>query len=178
MVGIARQIFDADIRSVLLYHTTRGRISTNDLDNEAKITTLLDSQALRINRYANNIFSVNCIPIIRKDQLASNGIIHVIDGILLPAKNWPLLPIPQALAGDGRFRELSHLFLQSSVSYEISRDSEVVSYTLFAPFDEAFHKMSPSDLDRYTKKSTSRNGMSYKKYKHFIEMVNSKLITI
>jgi uncharacterized surface protein with fasciclin (FAS1) repeats len=142
-----------------MHHIIPGRIATNETSNDELLSTILEGQTLRMNRYPNNIYSINCIPIIRKDQFATKGIIHLIDEVLIPPKSWPLKSVPESLIDDGRFRELSQLFLGSNFVQEIQRIQGNSPYTLFAPYDEAFHKLSPNYLNNIALNSNSTKGL-------------------
>lgn len=149
------------MRSTLLYHIIPTRLPTNTTSNDEILATALEGQTLRINRYANNIYTVNCAPVIRRDQLATNGIIHLIDSVLLPSKVWPLQPVPETLVEDGRFRELSELMAETNFIEELIEIHGSTPYTLFAPFDEAFHEFHPEFLRRINSNTSIATGIDY-----------------
>lgn len=100
--------------------------------------------------------TVNCAPIVRKDQLATNGIVHLIDQVLVPPASTSGRPsIPEALFSDGRFREMSRIMLQSNYVNELRRGGP---FTLLAPTDEAFQSLSGVELDRITNDPDARMG--------------------
>lgn len=100
--------------------------------------------------------TVNCAPIVRKDQLATNGIVHLIDEVLVPPASTSGRPsIPEALFSDGRFREMSRIMLQSNYVNELRRGGP---FTLLAPTDEAFQSLSGVELDRITNDPDARMG--------------------
>ncbi|RWS09050.1 transforming growth factor-beta-induced protein ig-h3-like protein, partial [Dinothrombium tinctorium] len=147
LTGIKREIFKTNLNSTLLYHITENRIMTTDMENEMMLTTSLQPQLIRVNKYANTQVSVNCIPVIRRDHRANNGVVHLIDGILIPPRNWPLKEISEVIAEDGRFNELIK-FLNKTDVFAHLQENSMKSFTLFAPYDEAFQVMEPSLLDQ------------------------------
>lgn len=90
------------------------------------------------------ITTVNCVPVLRRDHEATDGLVHLLDGILSPASTTSL---PQLLMEDGRFREMARLMLRSEALVAQLR-REPGPFTLLAPSDEAFQAMPPGQLQR------------------------------
>jgi uncharacterized surface protein with fasciclin (FAS1) repeats len=72
----------AALQSVLLYHVVAGKIMSGDIGSSASPATLqgatIDVQA------GSNGVTVNGANVISADVNASNGVIHVIDAVILP----------------------------------------------------------------------------------------------
>lgn len=128
----------------------------SDVDNDSHLTTMLNSQTIRVNLYPNQIGSVNCVPIILKDYMASNGMVHLIDGVLVPTKTWPLLDLPSTIIQDGRFLKFLSLLKQTDLFEKLQRNHGIYSYTLFAPFDVAFELVPSYILEELTRNSVAR----------------------
>ncbi|RUS74227.1 hypothetical protein EGW08_017995, partial [Elysia chlorotica] len=66
--------------SLLHYHMMPGRlnISTTRKKNE-EFSTLHNGDKIRINKYSFGVATVNCARIMKPDEMATNGIVHVID---------------------------------------------------------------------------------------------------
>ncbi len=77
------------LKNILLYHVMPGRIMAADLGKIPTAATLL-GDPLPIEAAPGGAFTVGGAPIVRPDVPASNGVIHVIDKLLLP---------PEKLAG-------------------------------------------------------------------------------
>jgi len=81
---------DGTVANVLLYHVTEGRRASNSVvpknprAKERKITTLLDGATFTVSNAAEITAIGNTSNIIDTDISASNGIIHVIDTVILP----------------------------------------------------------------------------------------------
>lgn len=69
------------LRSILTYHVVAGKVSSGDV---AKISTAATLQGQNLRVDASNGVKVNQASVIKADIEASNGIIHVIDAVLLP----------------------------------------------------------------------------------------------
>ena len=70
-----------ELAKVLKYHLVKGNIFSDDLSNSSSVSTVLGSP-VSINTTEGVL--VNNAKVIRADMEASNGVIHVIDKVLLP----------------------------------------------------------------------------------------------
>ncbi|GFT50127.1 periostin [Nephila pilipes] len=132
----------------LLHHVVSGRkLHSKDFRGEQEVETLNRGAKLRINKYNHGMTTVNCAPMVRKDQQATNGIVHLIDRVLVPPPANGAPSLPEALFSDGRFRELSRMMLQSNYVNELRRGGP---YTVLAPDDEAFQSISNQEMQRIT----------------------------
>jgi len=70
------------LKSILLYHVVSGKIMAADIKGEAKPKTL-EGATLDIKASASGV-TVNGAKVTTADVAASNGVIHVIDTVVLP----------------------------------------------------------------------------------------------
>ena len=70
-----------ELANVLKYHLVKGNIFSDDLNNGSSVATVLGSP-VSINTTEGVL--VNNARVIQADVEASNGVIHVIDKVLLP----------------------------------------------------------------------------------------------
>lgn len=70
------------LKGILLYHVVSGKIMAADIKGEAKPATL-QGKALDVKASANGV-TVNGAKVTGADVMASNGVIHVIDTVVLP----------------------------------------------------------------------------------------------
>ena len=85
-LGISAEDLLADtdtLSSILLYHVVAGQVMAADVVNLQSATTLNGAE-IRISVQDGNVFLNDTIQVIITDIEASNGVIHVIDGVLLP----------------------------------------------------------------------------------------------
>jgi uncharacterized surface protein with fasciclin (FAS1) repeats len=69
------------LQAVLLYHVVSSKVMSTDLSGTANVETL---QGATIEVVAANGVTVNGANVVSADVAASNGVIHVIDAVLLP----------------------------------------------------------------------------------------------
>jgi uncharacterized surface protein with fasciclin (FAS1) repeats len=70
------------LRRVLLYHVVQGKVMASDVTKMRSAKTL---QGQNINiRVRNNTVQINDAKVVRADIVCSNGVIHVIDKVILP----------------------------------------------------------------------------------------------
>jgi uncharacterized surface protein with fasciclin (FAS1) repeats len=70
------------LKSILLYHVVPGKVMSGDLKGTVNAATL-QGQAVSIVAPASGV-TVNGAKVIKADVAASNGVIHVIDAVILP----------------------------------------------------------------------------------------------
>ena len=70
-----------ELAKVLKYHLVKGNIFSDDLNNGSSVSTVLGSP-IKISTTEGVL--VNNAKVIQADMEASNGVIHVIDTVLLP----------------------------------------------------------------------------------------------
>ena len=71
-----------ELRAVLLYHVLKGRITAAKLVKLHSVKTL-NGQSLRV-RVKNGVVTVGGVRVIKTNIAASNGVIHVINRVLIP----------------------------------------------------------------------------------------------
>lgn len=70
------------LTAILLYHVVSGKVMASDLQGTINAPTLEGNTLEIVNRWSD--ISVNNASVVAKDVQASNGVIHVIDAVLLP----------------------------------------------------------------------------------------------
>lgn len=103
--------------------------------------------------------TVNCEPVLRKNQQAKNGVVHIIDGVLLPDR-YQNLSIIETVITDGRFNVLADILNGSDTVKRLVDGS--VPHTFFAPSDEAFQKLPRNRLNKILANKESREGNPFK----------------
>ncbi len=74
------------LRSILLYHVVSGKYLSSDvrkLKSGTQVETLLKGKKITITQKRRQIY-VDGAKVIKADVMASNGVIHVIDKVMLP----------------------------------------------------------------------------------------------
>ncbi len=73
-----------DLQNVLLFHVVRGAASASDAVAAEVVPSAWSDYDLSILAGDDGVVRVNGVAVIQPDVAASNGIVHVIDGVLLP----------------------------------------------------------------------------------------------
>ncbi|KAM4796546.1 periostin isoform 3-T3 [Rhinophrynus dorsalis] len=149
----AWDLLDPEIRSSLLsnvniellnalhYHMINKRMLTKDLKNGLSIPSMFDDQQLLINHYPNGVVTVNCARIIHGNQIATNGVVHVIDRVVTAVGN----TIEDYIDSEDDLSSLRAAGIASNVLEKLGKKGH---YTLFAPTNEAFEKLPRGVLER------------------------------
>ncbi|NTU47291.1 fasciclin domain-containing protein [Candidatus Roizmanbacteria bacterium] len=72
----------SQLTMLLKYHIVQGRYTLNDLKSKTTLPTL-EGKNLSIEQSGNDVL-VNNIHIVSPNNEANNGVVHVIDGVLIP----------------------------------------------------------------------------------------------
>ena len=72
----------AKLRAVLLYHVLKGKVTAAKLVKLHSVRTL-EGQSLAV-RVKSGTVTVDGVPVVKANIAASNGVIHVIDRVLIP----------------------------------------------------------------------------------------------
>jgi transforming growth factor-beta-induced protein len=145
--GVLDSLSPEQVEAVLLYHVVDGEYRSSALSAGMMLETLLTPQTVEIG--SNGNLTVNGIDIVTADIEASNGVIHVIDGVLIPPG------IVETALAAGSFNTLAALVQQADL-VEVLQGSG--PFTVFAPTDEAFEAFeaeNPGVLESLTPEQVS-----------------------
>jgi transforming growth factor-beta-induced protein len=126
----------AQLKSVLLYHVVSGSVTASDVVKLSSAKTLQGSSVLiKVNK--GGVF-VNQAKVTTPDVMASNGVIHVINKVLIPPKN-----VVATAKAAGKFTTLTALLKKSGLAGTLAKKGP---FTVFAPTDAAFAKVPKATL--------------------------------
>lgn len=147
---VASLLADTDTLSdILLYHVLAGKVMSdaaltvaNSMDSEVA-TANTDKLALST---VDSALYVNNAMVTMTDVMADNGIIHVIDKVLMPPSDMgtPTMNIVDTAVADGRFTTLVDALTQADLVTTLS--DEQSTFTVFAPTDDAFDAVDSAAL--------------------------------
>jgi len=124
-----------DLASILLYHVAPGRQRAGGLLSSSTQATLSDGKSVLVVLEGTDVL-VNRAKVTRANVPASNGLIHVIDKVLLPpAEPTSINSIVDVLQLDGRFSVLLAALDATGLDDAVAGAGP---FTVFAPTDEAF----------------------------------------
>lgn len=127
------------LTDILLYHVKDARkYKANRLINRNGLT-MANGEWLNFD-VRNGKFYVDGAQVIVTNVPASNGVIHVIDAVLIPPQS-----IVDTAATDGRFTTLVAA-LEATGLDDVLRDEER-NFTVFAPTDDAFAALGQDTID-------------------------------
>jgi len=128
----------AFLTQVLTYHVFPAPVLFADLTNELQLPSV-EGSPIRFNKYPNGEATAQCVPIdvTRVDNAATNGIIHVLDEVMLP----PSGTVIDVVASDPAL---------ASLNFAIAPIRDLLNgpgnFTLFAPTTAAFNAIDPAQL--------------------------------
>ncbi|XP_031428434.1 periostin [Clupea harengus] len=132
---------ESSLNDALHYHMINKRLLTKDLKNDLTVKSMHKSHGLRINHYSNGVVTVNCARIIHGNQVATNGVVHVIDRVIRVVED----TIHNVLDND---EDLSSLRTVAEVSGLMDTLKGPGQFTLFAPTNAAFDKIEGDVMER------------------------------
>ncbi|XP_039222601.1 periostin isoform X4 [Crotalus tigris] len=130
-----------ELYNALHNHMVNKRMLTKDFRNGMTLVSMYNNQKLHINHYPNGVVTVNCARIIHGNQIATNGVVHVIDRVLTPVGN----TIQDFIESEDDLSSLRAAAFASDVMETLGKPGH---YTLFAPTNEAFEKLPRGILER------------------------------
>nr|XP_012138267.1 PREDICTED: periostin isoform X1 [Megachile rotundata]XP_012138268.1 PREDICTED: periostin isoform X2 [Megachile rotundata] len=142
--------------NLIANHITNKRVLSSQWQENLLIPSRLQGNVLRVNKFPSGMETVNCHRIIRKDQIACNGVVHVIDGVLdlALAQNSDII---QLAARDGRFQIFMKALENSEFAHRIRYNE--MPCTIFAPTDDAFHGIPRGQLNDMLANRDALNAM-------------------
>jgi uncharacterized surface protein with fasciclin (FAS1) repeats len=131
------------LKSVLLYHVVPGTVTAADVVKLSSAKTL-EGRSVEI-KVADGTVYVDQAKVTVPDVMASNGVIHVIDSVLIPkaATTRPSKNIVQTAIAAGQFKTLVSLVKKAGLAGALQGKGP---FTVFAPTDAAFATVPKSTL--------------------------------
>lgn len=131
----------AALRRVLTYHVVAGRVAAEKVQTLEWAETV-QGQSVRVCVEAGTVH-VDGARVLTADVPASNGILHVIDAVLLPRKD-----LLETAAADGSFTTLVACIEAAGLTEALEAKGP---FTVFAPTDAAFAKLPAGTVDALKK---------------------------
>ena len=142
------------LANILTFHVVSGNVLAKDVKTGGVPSVL--GQRLNLRAEGGKV-TVNGANVTATDIVTSNGVIHVIDSVILPSsKN-----IVETAVANGNFKTLASLLQQAELVGALSGPGP---FTVFAPTDEAFAKLPPevvADLMKSENKAKLANILKF-----------------
>merc|ERR1719181_2326448 len=164
----------AKLADILKYHVLPEQVLSTQLKAHQTVRTLEGNSVVVDKSTRRDIFVViesgretMSYEVIKADNLASNGVVHIINGVLIP----PAAPAPAPQPKEQNIVQLAEHTADLSilVSALVAGDladtlSSAGKFTVFAPTDEAFKALPPGTLDTLMKPENKAKLVDILKY--------------
>lgn len=134
------------LTDILLYHVVPAKVMAADVVNLSEAETALGEKVM-VKVEGGKVF-INEAEVVITDVEASNGVIHVIDAVILPPAKEQAMDIVDIAAADGRFTTLVAAVQAAGLVETLKGEGP---FTVFAPTDEAFAKLPTGTIDELLK---------------------------
>ena len=136
------------LTAILTYHVIDGQVLAEDVVTLESATTV-QGEDIAIAVVDGGVVLNDSVNVVATDIVGSNGVIHVIDAVLLPPSvvemlassmeevEAPTMTIAEIAAADGRFSTLLAAVTAAGLDTVLA-DPEAGPLTVFAPVDDAF----------------------------------------
>ena len=133
------------LREVLLYHVVEGEVFAADVADLSAATTV-SGEMLEVTAGGGSVM-INDAQVVATDIVAGNGVIHVIDSVLIPpsmqAEEGPG-DIVTVASEAGQFETLLAAAEAAGLAETLQSEGP---FTVFAPTDEAFNALGQETID-------------------------------
>uniref|UniRef100_A0A8C3A354 Transforming growth factor-beta-induced protein ig-h3 n=1 Tax=Cyclopterus lumpus TaxID=8103 RepID=A0A8C3A354_CYCLU len=129
-----------ELLNALHYHMVSRRLTSEELRHGSSFASMYQDFHVHIHHYSNGIVTVNCARLIKPDQHATNGIVHVVDRVITAVSNnvHMLIDVDDDL-------ETLRVSPSAGLTTMLETDGQ---YTIFAPTNDAFEKIPQETLNR------------------------------
>ncbi|XP_066572759.1 transforming growth factor-beta-induced protein ig-h3 isoform X2 [Amia ocellicauda] len=130
-----------ELLNALHYHMVNRRLTSEDLKHGMAIPSMYQDFEVHIHHYPNGIVTVNCARLVKTDQHATNGVVHVVDRVITAITN----TVHQTIETDDNLETLRTAVAAAGLTTLLESNGH---FTVFAPTNEAFEKIPPETLNR------------------------------
>ncbi len=145
----------AKLAAVLTYHVVPGSVRAADAYSLPFAKTV-NGQRLELN-IDDDSPNVGGASIVKTDIECSNGVIHIIDSVLLPAED----TIPAVASNAGTFQTLLAAVTEAGLAETLGSAGP---FTVFAPTDDAFQKLPAGTVDELLQPANRQKLVNILKY--------------
>jgi len=139
----------AQLVDLLTYHVDSGRLLAKDLMDMQMITTVEGKNATV--RVAGSTILINSARVTAADNLATNGVVHIIDAVLMPSDAPKPTPSKSIVELAVATQDLSTLVTALKAADLVGTLSGKGPFTVFAPTNTAFAALPPGTLNNLLK---------------------------
>jgi len=126
------------LTDILLYHAIGADVRSTDLMN-GQVATTINGKDITVEISPDGVF-INNAKVTVADLVADNGVVHVIDAVLIP----PRVTVVDVVVGSPDHTTLEAAVIAADLAGTLSGDGP---FTLFAPTDAAFDALPAGTVD-------------------------------
>uniref|UniRef100_A0A8C7XHT3 Transforming growth factor-beta-induced protein ig-h3 n=1 Tax=Oryzias sinensis TaxID=183150 RepID=A0A8C7XHT3_9TELE len=130
-----------ELLNALHYHMVDQRLTSEELKHGSVFTSMYQDSTVHIHHYKNGIITVNCARLIKPDQHATNGIVHVVDRVITATSS----DLQVMIDIEDDLETLRTAMAAAGLTTMLEGEDQ---YTIFAPTNEAFNKIPAETLTR------------------------------
>ncbi|CAI5653112.1 unnamed protein product [Oreochromis niloticus] len=130
-----------ELLNALHYHMVNRRLTSEELKHGSTFSSMYQDAPVHIHHYSNGIVTVNCARLVKPDQHATNGIVHVVDRVITAISN----NMQSIIDIDEDLETLRTAFAAAGLTTMLESEGH---YTVFAPTNDAFEKIPRETLNR------------------------------
>ncbi|XP_069387297.1 transforming growth factor-beta-induced protein ig-h3 [Paralichthys olivaceus] len=130
-----------ELLNTLHYHMVNRRLTSEELKHGSSFASMFQDFHVHIHHYSNGIMTVNCARLIKPDQHATNGIVHVVDRVITAISS----NLNMLIDVDEDLETLCTAIAAAGLTPMLESEGQ---YTIFAPTNEAFKKIPQETLTR------------------------------
>jgi transforming growth factor-beta-induced protein len=136
--GITDLPDEATLNAVLAYHVVAGRVEAADLPSGSATIPTLNGNFYLSNNGADGVFINGTTEVVATDILATNGVVHVIDRVLIPpSKTVAQIAMDASMSNTPEFTVLVAALARVPELLAAAGNPDL-NITVFAPTDAAF----------------------------------------
>ncbi|XP_050523656.1 periostin isoform X1 [Daktulosphaira vitifoliae] len=130
---------------LIKYHVVPYRLITHNMTSNTLLETLNDGLHLRFNKHFNQVETINCVKLIRKNRIAKNGVVHLINTVLNP-HIYSNRNLVQIINQNTELTIFSKMIETSRMHQSLKETFQ--TYTVLAPIDNVLRKLPNNQLSR------------------------------
>lgn len=128
-----------DLADILLYHVLGGSVESSDLA-DTQTVNMLNGDEATITVMNGTVMINGVATVITANVTADNGVVHVIDAVLLPPADVETNTVADIIAGSSDHFVLSAVLDSTGLDEVLAGEGP---FTVFAPVDAAFDQIPP-----------------------------------
>ncbi len=152
--GVLESLTNAQLETILTYHLLEGSVQSDEISEQQDAETLLGERIL-LRRQGSEVLVNSSTSVVMADVVASNGVIHAIDEVLLPSEIRNELGMPNII-DVARGAEGFDILLGAVEETGLTTTFKFLGpFTLFPPNDAAFESLGLEVVESLTSEQLS-----------------------